>query len=312
MPVAVRDLSRHDARVGAVVVSYRPDLAVLDTLLEALSKQVNIVYVVDNGSGEGTLEGLRALIAGKNIEIIALPTNRGIATAHNVGIGRVVERGLKYVLLFDQDSVPAPDMVARLVSAHQSLDDQGTKVAAVGPVSVDQRTGTLGNFVRIRAASVRQVPCAGADDVMEVDFLISSGCLIPVGALNAIGGMNDDYFIDHVDTEWCLRARAAGWQLFGVCGAKLSHALGDRVVRVWLGRWREVSVHSPLRDYYMFRNTVLMLKHVPMAWSWRIAHLRRIALFFVFFGIVIAPRRERVAMMVRGIWHGIVGRAGSY
>ena len=312
MPVTVREPGSHGASVGAVVVSYHPDFVVFNTLLEALSGQVNIIYVVDNGSGEAALEGLRALITGKNVEVIALPTNRGIAAAHNIGISRVVERGLKYALLFDQDSVPAPDMVVRLVSAHQSLDDQGANVAAVGPVSVDQRTGTLGNFARIRAASVQQVPCADTDDVMEVDFLISSGCLIPIEALNAIGGMNEDYFIDHVDTEWCIRARAAGWQLFGVCGAKLSHALGDRVVRVWLGRWREVSVHSPLRDYYMFRNTVLMLRQVPMAWSWRVAHLRRIVLFFIFFGLIIAPRRERIAMMMRGIWHGLIGRMGNY
>jgi len=312
MAVALQEVGGLSATVGAVVVSYRPDLGALGELLKALSKQVNIIYLVDNGSGEATVASLRMATTGKNIELIALPTNCGIAVAHNIGIQRVAERGLEYVLLSDQDSVPAPDMVARLARARQELADEGIRVAAVGPVSVDQRTGTLGKFVRIRAGRIHQVPCCGPNDVMEVDFLISSGSLIPLEVIGALGSMKEEFFIDHVDTEWCHRAHAAGWRLYGVCGARLAHTLGDRVVRIWLGRWREVSVHSPLRDYYMFRNTVLMLRQVPMTWSWRVAHLRRIALFFVFFGMIIAPRRERIAMMARGIWHGIIGRAGGY
>lgn len=295
-----------------MVVSFRPDIAALQSLLLALCAQVRMVYVVDNGSGEPVLAQLEQIAGDRNIEVISLPTNRGIAAAHNAGIRRVAALGLEYVVLFDQDSLPAADMVDRLVDVQRALLAQGVRVAAVGPVSVDQRTGTLGKFVRIRSGRIRQVACRDPDDVLDVDFLISSGSLIPMAVMHAVGEMNEGYFIDHVDTEWCLRARMAGWQIFGVCAARLTHALGDRVIRVWFGRWREVSVHSPLRDYYVLRNTVLMLRQVPMTWSWRFAQLGRIAQFLVFFGLAVPPRGRRFGMMMRGIWHGMIGRMGAY
>ncbi|WP_410054145.1 rhamnosyltransferase [Cupriavidus sp. BIC8F] len=293
-------------------MSFRPDLGALQQLLLALCAQVRVVYVVDNGSGHAVVELLSSFAAGRNIELIALPINCGIAAAHNIGIRRVAELGLEYVVLFDQDSLPAADMIDRLVDAQRLLAAHGARVAAVGPVSVDRRTGTLGKFVRVQSGRICRVACGAPDDMMETDFLISSGSLIPMAVIEAVGEMKEGYFIDHVDTEWCLRARMAGWQIFGVCTARLTHALGDHVIRVWFGRWREVSVHSPLRDYYILRNAVLMLRQSPMTWSWRFAHLGRIVQFLVFFGLAVPPRRRRFAMMMKGIWHGVIGRMGAY
>ncbi|MFP3480127.1 glycosyltransferase family 2 protein, partial [Burkholderia sp. SIMBA_057] len=88
--------------------------------------------------------------------------------------------------------------------------------------------------------------------------------------------MNESFFIDHVDTEWCLRANAAGYALFGVCAARLDHELGDRIVRLWAIRWRAVPVHSPVRMYYMFRNTIRLLAATPMCWTWRAVHAYRL------------------------------------
>ncbi|MFX8766500.1 glycosyltransferase family 2 protein, partial [Acinetobacter baumannii] len=45
-------------------------------------------------------------------------------------------------------------------------------------------------------------------------LLISSGSLISVEALKAVGLMRDYYFIDYVDTEWCLRAEYLGYKNF--------------------------------------------------------------------------------------------------
>jgi len=53
--------------------------------------------------------------------------------------------------------------------------------------------------------------------VLETDMLIASGCLIPADVLRDVGLMDDALFIDHVDTDWCMRARARGYRLLGVC-----------------------------------------------------------------------------------------------
>ena len=60
--------------------------------------------------------------------------------------------------------------------------------------------------------------------------------------------------VDYTDTDWCFRARAAGWRLFVLPSVRMPHAISDaapiRVMGLRLLRY------SPLRRYYYFRNTV--------------------------------------------------------
>ncbi|WP_349607979.1 glycosyltransferase family 2 protein [Cupriavidus sp. DF5525] len=303
---------RRALEVCSVVVTMNPEVEHFQQLLVALACQVGHVFVIDNGSNAPVRECLEQACARDDVSLIALESNQGIAAAQNVGIRLALKSGAEFVLLSDHDSLPHDDMVAALLGALGARRGAGGKVAAVGPVSIDRRTGTASKFVRLTWRGVRRCGCDdAADGIVPADFLIASGCLIPAEALNAVGLMNEGYFIDHVDTEWCLRARHQGWEILGVCGALLDHTLGDSVIRVWLGRWREVPVHSPVRDYYMFRNTVRMLLTTPMSIAWRITHLYRLSQFAVFFGLGMSPRFRRIRLMTKGIIDGIKGRGGA-
>jgi rhamnosyltransferase len=181
----------------------------------------------------------------------------------------------------------------------------------VGARWVDERSGRPGLFYRVRGGRLRGI--APTDEApLRVDFLIASGTLLSMEAVTAIGPMREDLFIDHVDTEWCARALGAGWALYGVPRAQLRHALGDSQRRVWLGRWREVAVHSPLRNYYEVRNTIALLRspHVPA--SWRCVHVVRLVQLLAFYGLLVAPRGQRWSAMARGLWHGVIGRWGRW
>lgn len=303
---------RRVQEVCAVVVTMNPELEHFQQLVVALACQVGHVFVIDNGSDESVRERLGQACARDDASLIALGSNQGIAAAQNVGIRLALESGAKFVLLSDHDSLPHDDMVAALLGALGARRAAGGKVAAVGPVSIDRRTRTPSKFVRLTWRGVRRFGCDdAADGIVPADFLIASGCLIPSEALKAVGLMNEGYFIDHVDTEWCLRARHLGWEIFGVCGAMLDHTLGDSVIRVWLGRWREVPVHSPVRDYYMFRNTIFLLKNSSTSLGWALTHCYRMAQFFLFFGFFVPPRTTRWLLIAKGIWHGLCGRAGK-
>ena len=94
----------------------------------------------------------------------------------------------------------------------------------------------------------------------SIRMLISSGALFPREALLELGLMDEGLFIDHIDTEWFLRAKDRGWRVFGVCDAVMDHGLGERTVMVWLGRWRYLPVHQPFRYYYIYRNSVLLYR----------------------------------------------------
>lgn len=295
--------------VGAVVVTYNADPVHLAELVDRLVGQVCWVVIVDNASRHAPDFSRHPAI--RRIHVLRSDSNVGIAAAHNMGLCHLQARGCTYGLLMDHDSLPLPQMVDRLLAADLALRAQGMRVAAVGPTTIDRRTGERSKFVRMRSGVVSRVECDPGRHWVEADFLISSGTLLRLDVLAHIGGMNEAYFIDHVDTEWCLRARNEGYRIYGVCDALLDHSLGDRVVRVWFGRLREVPVHSPFRNYYMFRNTVLMMRTVPMPLAWKCAHLYRLLQFFVFFVIGIGPRVERARLMFKGLWHGFTGRTGA-
>jgi len=298
------------AKVVSVTVAYQPDPDLLAQQLRALASQVSVIVVVDNGSSNAA-DWHSRVAEETGARVLPLPGNLGIAAAQNTGIRYAREAGASHVLLMDHDSVPEAGMVDALLTAEIQLLSQGAKVAALGPVCIDRRTGSLSGFVRLQEGRVGRVSCEQAiDGLVDADFLIASGSLIPVAALDLVGLMNEGYFIDHVDTEWCLRARDKALRIVGVCAARLNHRLGDSVRRVWVGYWREVPLNSPIRNYYMFRNTVLMMRFAPMSWVWRRSHLLRLLQYVVFSSIAVAPRWKRLGLMAKGVWHGLKGRSG--
>ena len=98
--------------VIAVVVAYNSDLATLGRLIDACANQVDSIVLVDNGDGV-RLVGWLAQRTFSNVALLPLGENRGIATAQNAGIDWARAKGAKYVLIFDHDSEPAPDLVVR-------------------------------------------------------------------------------------------------------------------------------------------------------------------------------------------------------
>lgn len=303
------------ATVTAVVVTFRPVVEATAALLRALAPQVGRVVVVDNGSPEPAVTGLRAAADEVGAELVALGTNRGIAAAQNVGIARAREHGARSVLLSDQDSLPAPDMVARLLAGVDTAralaaDGRARPVAAVGPVTMDERNeGAALLFSAQRWGPRRATLPADDGALVDVAFLIASGCLVDVAALDAVGPMNEGWFIDHIDLEWGLRAVRAGYALYGVVGASLAHSLGDRVQRI-PGRERDVHIHSPLRNYYMARNTVLLMRSGLMRPAWVVGYLAWIVKYSVFYVLAVPPRRARALLLGRGLWDGCRGRTG--
>ncbi|WP_454805115.1 glycosyltransferase family 2 protein [Paraburkholderia fungorum] len=296
------------ANVGAVIVTYRPDIAKLARVIESTVPQVDRVIVVDNGSPEPLTLKINELCVKHGARLLEQSSNIGIAAAQNRGIEALLAQQYDYVLLLDHDSVPAEGMVDELVRADTALRSQGHSVGAVGPVCEDFRTGSQWPFIRLENGVVRRVACSQECPLVRTDFLIASGSLIHQSVFRVVGLMNEAFFIDHVDTEWCLRASAAGLSIFGVCAARLDHELGDRIVRLWFFRWREVPVHTPVRMYYMFRNTIRMLAGTPMRWSWRVVHTFRLLQFVFFYSLLVAPRRTYFKAMFLGVLDAVQQR----
>ena len=219
--------------------------------------------------------------------------------------------GAGAVLLLDQDSLPRDDMVANL---DQALNDQrqlGIRVAAVGARYLGTDVGHPSYFVQFGRLRFSRCYCgAHQTELIPADMLISSGTLFSREALETVGLMDADLFIDHLDTEWFLRAQAAHWKSFGVCTALMDHGLGERTARFWLGRWRYLPVHQPFRYYYIYRNSVLLWRRAYPSQRWKLTDMLRLTKMFFVFGLFVGNRIKNFQMMIRGLRDGFRGRAG--
>lgn len=302
--------------VLAVVVAYRPDVESLVLLLRALLSQVDEALIVDNSPAAE--DDVHAAIVGfpellSSLRLLRVGSNIGIGAALNIGIQTAIDKGFKYVLLSDQDSLPAHDMTAQLVRVARDLLANGVRVGYVGAAYVDGITGHSFGF-QVQEAdryfySTRAADAA--DPWVEVITGITSGSLHPCRVFADVGMMREDWFIDYVDTEWFHRARALGYRLFGTPRAVLGHSLGDRSFRVWYGRWRNFSGYSPQRLYYRFRNFVLLMRcgHVPSRWKVRACWYW---LGNAYAYLLFSPNRwQNLKFTCRGLWDGLRGRVGS-
>ena len=288
----------------AVVVTYQPNSARLGALLNAVVPQAERVVVVDNGSTQD-VASVVATFGSSAVYVISLGKNLGIAAAHNAGIAWARTQGAKYVLLMDQDSEPDAGMVAALKAAHEDLVAAGNRVAAIGPRSRDRQTGRLAPHVRFGRMRFAPVACESGQRVVTTDLLISSGSLISLATLDAVGEMDEQLFIDQVDTEWVLRARANGYLAWGHCAAAMAHSLGEWRRRVWLGRWREIPLHKPFRYYFMIRNSVLLQRRDYPCWAWRRLDTIRLLQMAVFVMMFHPQRLLALGKMLQGLRDGI-------
>lgn len=296
--------------ICAVVVTYKPDLEVLGRLLDALVPQVASLVLVDNGS-DVDLQAWNKARQSNVDELLLLGENKGIAAAHNAGIQWARYRGAGFVLLMDQDSIPMPDMVVRLRSAYTDLVAKGVPVAALGSQFRDSDNGTLSKFVRVGVLGFTLLDCDPACSVVEADFLVSSGSLLPLTAIDAVGLMDEGLFIDHVDTEWCLRAKAKGFRIFGVCDAVMTHTLGEQRKKMWFLRQRSVPFHHPFRYFYMFRNSVLLYRRSYIPWNWKLADIAKCFKVVVLFSLIAPNRFACLKMMALGLVDGLKGVSGK-
>jgi len=265
--------------------------------------------VIDNGS---SVDFHLLLSKFENVTYLAMNKNHGIGRALNVGLSHAVAMGCSHIITFDQDSSPASNMVEKLMAAMSQLKESGHKVAAVGPCYIDirQTPPMLYPFYRKSGLKIKRIYCNEKCETVEVDALITSGCLYSVDVFDQVSLFDEEYFVDYIDTDWCFKARSLGLSLFGVCAATMSHELGSGKSRSFASI--RLIEYSPLRRYYYFRNTILFVRRSYVSWFWKLK-----LTFGLVIRIVLLPvspgalKWQQLAMMFRGCVHGLVGISGT-
>jgi rhamnosyltransferase len=232
-------------QVCAVIITFFPD-AGFPERLEKIAAQVSRVIVVDNGTtGESGANLEKALGLRESVTCIRNSENLGVAAALNQGIRKALkEEDCSWIVTFDQDSLPAADMVEKMLAVWRSHPHQ-EKLMVAGP-----RTAFVDSTSRPDPAEDRSW--------RETTHVITSGSLISRRAFNLAGYYNEGLFIDYVDIEYCLRLRSLGYQVIEVQSTEMLHHMGRLEERLFLGDKVHPTHHPPLRRYYQFRNALLL------------------------------------------------------
>lgn len=286
-------------RVFAIVVAYHPQEEKLSGLCATLSGSGSQVIVVDNTETDGD-QVESSIDFGARIRS---GENEGIARAQNIGIARALELGAEVVALFDQDSEPDGSFLRRML-VHVTPGVAGVWA----PVCRDKTTNEeLPSFRLNGLKMASKVFSAGRTAPYAVDLVIASGAVATAETFAVAGGMDEAFFIDFVDFEWCLRCRARGVPINVVPDAVLPHSIGERTVDMGIMRG---PAHGVARSYYKIRNCFLLFRKpdVPFlyAGSMTISGVVRYLLMLPF----LKDKAAYLKTFFRAVGHGLVGVVG--
>lgn len=294
-------------KIGAVIVTYNPNIEDLSLLINSITSSTYKIIIVDNGSAN--IELVKELFSDK-CQTIELFDNMGIGFAQNRGIENLLnDTQVDAVILFDHDSHPEEDMIPTLSTEFKKLKQQGIKIGAIGPVYIDKRTQKkypISIFSGFKL--LHKYPQEGDNTPIFASFLIASGCMIHRDTFREVGLMNEEFFIDYIDIEWSFRAKSFGFDLYATPLAKMDHKIGDDRLSV-LGR--EISLHSPLRRYYLARNSVLMLKKGYINWQYKVREsFYTFSRVFVYL-LLVNHKATYLKYIINGWYDGILNRVGK-
>lgn len=297
------------ATLAVVTVAYNPDIEILGRQLDQLPAQATKV-VVDNASTPDLLAQLRQLLSGRdNVWLLENTENVGLARALNQGAAYAqrVSLSCRYLLLLDQDTEPGNGGAESLLDAFRQLRTEDDRLGCVGPRLIDENTGLEHGFHQIAGWRwVRRFPLAPTP--LPVANVNGSGILMEITLFNELGGLNESFFIDHVDTDWSFRVLASGRSLYGIPGVRFTHRMGVTGIRYWLFGWRVWPYRSPGRHYYLFRNTARLLGRAEIPRVWKLWAPVKLLVTFTAHLAFDSARWAQAGKMISGFRAGISGR----
>jgi len=235
---AVNPAASPDLTVCIVSWNTRADLAQALAFVFACEAEAAFeVIVVDNASTDGSAEMVRREFPGA--QLIVNRFNRGFAAGNNQALRRA--RG-RYRLLLNSDTVVHPGAfaeVVRFMDAHPDAAAAGLRI--LNP----DRTLQLScrRFPRLTTGLFRKVPLGRLipdnrwnreylmsdwphDTVREVDWVSGAAMCMRAQALAQVGLLDEGYYMYCEDVDWCYRARQAGWRIYYLPQAVVTHAIG--------------------------------------------------------------------------------------
>lgn len=190
--------------------------------LESLKSSIGIsecdVYLVDNGSTDGTIEYLESI---DWIRVIKNNENLGFVRGNNVAINEITEGDI--ILLNNDMIIIQPDWIQKLQETAYNDDEIGI----VGCRLINEKGQFLhaGTYIYPETYWGQQIGGGQKNigqyqDDREVQGIVFACAYIKRSVIQSIGGLNEKFFSYFEDTDYCLAAKKAGFKI--VCCGKVT------------------------------------------------------------------------------------------
>lgn len=286
-------------KICAIMVTYNPEKDLL-TNIDSYIEQLDFLYIVDNGSQKECVEILKSLKNNKKIKVIYNESNKGIASALNIGIKEAEKRDFYWVMFLDDDSKASKNMVKNMIDVYDGINNNNN-IVSLFPRIIEENN--CDNYDSIKSEKLFE----------EVLYGNSSGNIIKLNIFKKVGYLRDDFFIDSVDNEFCLRIAKYGYKHIRVFSGTLIHNLGDSMKKKFF--WKNIITtnHSALRRYYIARNRIILwslYKNYFPNYVFKdiyrfISELIKIILYE-------KDKYQKIKMTYIGIIHGFKRKLGKY
>lgn len=242
-------------KLAVILVNYNGkqyNIACIESLRVANSIGEMKIIVVDNASQDGSAELLQQQYGKEeSVELIVLDDNYGFSYANNVGIRRAGEWGADYVLLLNNDTEIAPDMLQQLEQC--AGRHPGCMIVPKIYYSDNRRRiWSAGGGVSPVIRKVRHIGLNETDEgqyEQETEIGFATGCclFIPMDVIRRAGVLDERFFLYYEDTEYSFRLRKMGIAIYYCPQAVMYHKVGATTK----------GADSPLCAYYIARNWLL-------------------------------------------------------
>lgn len=278
--------------VCAVIVVYN-DYESLTALVESLLGQVESIVIVDNSDENKKVPDV---VLSQSVVLYQNSNgNKGLAAGLNDGLRLSEKFNSEWVLLLDQDSILADNMVSCMLNEylyHPNMSEVGMICPDVflSDKSLHQSPLRFGSIFVSRVVETSD----------NVDFSITSGSMIKTSLFEDVGFMDESFFIEYVDFDYCLKLRSFGYKILFVKESVLMHRLGEsRMNKIGI----RYTYHSPQRVYYQTRNRLIVVRRYGLRYpSFALMQLFLFALKFFKILIIEDQKIKRLKFYLSGFW----------
>jgi GT2 family glycosyltransferase len=229
--------------VSVVTVSFNTRETTLRCLHELFTNSSGLnleVFVVDNGSSDGSAEAIRANFP--RVQVITNDGNLGFGAANNQAMSKASG---EFILLLNSDAFVHPSAIATLVSYLNSHPDVG----AVGPRLLNADGSLQVSCYKFPSPARAWVENLGLarlfsahailgdyarwahDSERNVDFISGACMLVRRCVYEEIGGFDERFFLYAEETDWQRRMHDAGWKIAFIPTAQVTHLGGTSGAR---------------------------------------------------------------------------------